>query len=461
MIPHPPKRPLWWSDLVFDLQDLLSGVMPNAAIYIVGGAVRDAYLHRPIKDLDLTTSGSARDLARQIANHFKGDVFVMDAERDVARVLIDTPAGKLNIDVAGFRGETLLADLQDRDFTINAIAVDLKGDLTQVIDPLNGEGDLNNKTLRLCAPASLTNDPLRVLRGIRQSVQLGFRLAPETAAEMRLQAPQIVNTSAERIRDEFFKILALPRPSSALRIADKIGVLALIVPEIPADREAVFLLLDKLNTLFSAMSFARNDNTAANFEFGMLVMQLDRYRAALNQHIETQYPEQRSYRAVMMLAALLSQSTTIPTRLEGLRLSNAERHVITTVIAHQNHPIFNETMTPLLIHRFWYRLDQTGVDVCLFAIARYLMLQHIELKQDLWLIWVERLRTLFEAYFDRYAQVVRPPILIDGNQLKDSLQLKSGKLIGQLLTAIREAQAQGQITNAEQALQFARAYLED
>ncbi|MCU0496598.1 MAG: hypothetical protein MUF87_04505 [Anaerolineae bacterium] len=459
MIPHPPKRPLLWSDWVYDLQEITIAI--NVAIYIVGGAVRDAYLHRPIKDIDLTTSGSARDLARQIANHFKGDVFVMDAERDVARVLIDTPTGKLNIDVAGFRGTTLLADLQDRDFTINAIVVDLKGDLTQVIDPLNGEGDLINKRLRLCAPTALSNDPLRVLRGIRQSVQLSFRLAPETLTEIRLQAPRLIYTSGERIRDEFFKILALSRPTSALRIADKIGVLPLIVPEIPASREAVLLLVDKLNTLFSALSFTRSDNTAANFEFGMLVMQLDRYRVALNQRMDTHYPEQRNHRAVLMLAALLYQADESSQRLEDLRLSNAERHVISTVIAHQDHPIFREPLTPLAIHRFWYPLDQTGVDVCLFATARYLMLQHTELKQDQWLLWVQRLRTLFEAYFERYEQVVRPPMLVDGHQLKLALQLKSGKIIGQLLTAIREAQAQGLITTSDEAMLLARSYLED
>ncbi len=108
---------LAWSDAILDLQDLLRDDATDAEpIYVVGGAVRDALLRRPIKDVDIAVAHGGIKLARRIANHFGGGFFPLDAERDVGRALIDTPDGRLSIDVAGFRGDSLDADLRDRDF---------------------------------------------------------------------------------------------------------------------------------------------------------------------------------------------------------------------------------------------------------------------------------------------------------------------------------------------------------
>src|SRR5262245_19408711 len=131
LIPRQPSRPFFWPDIVPELQALLIN-FPEP-VYIVGGAVRDAFLHRPIHDLDFAIAGDSLGLARQIANSFKGSFFVLDNERGVGRALLDTPDGRVMIDIARFRGPGLLEDLQDRDFTVNAMAVDLQGDLNLLI----------------------------------------------------------------------------------------------------------------------------------------------------------------------------------------------------------------------------------------------------------------------------------------------------------------------------------------
>src|SRR5664279_1390267 len=99
------KLVLAWPDVVYDLQELLQDRADP--VYIVGGAVRDALLRRPIKDLDMTVPDHGIKLAKQIANGMRGAFFVLDSERDVGRALIDTADGRLVIDVSGFRGETL------------------------------------------------------------------------------------------------------------------------------------------------------------------------------------------------------------------------------------------------------------------------------------------------------------------------------------------------------------------
>jgi len=144
--PRQPHRPLIWPDILLDIQEFLADVSDE--IYIVGGAVRDALLHRPLHDIDLATSGHAIQVARKIANHFKGDFFVLDSDRDVGRALLNLPDGLLVLDVARYRGASLLDDLSDRDFTLNALAVDVKADLSLLIDPLNGEEDIKKHLLR-------------------------------------------------------------------------------------------------------------------------------------------------------------------------------------------------------------------------------------------------------------------------------------------------------------------------
>src|SRR5690606_5361203 len=146
---------------------------------------RDALLERQLTDLDLAVAKDAIPLARRIANALRGDFFVLDAERDVGRVLVDTPDGRFMIDVARFRGDDLLADLNDRDFTINAMAVGLSAEIILLIDPLNGDGDLSDKLVRQCNPHAFAPDPLRALRAVRRSVQFGMRFERDTLNDMR------------------------------------------------------------------------------------------------------------------------------------------------------------------------------------------------------------------------------------------------------------------------------------
>jgi tRNA nucleotidyltransferase/poly(A) polymerase len=492
--PRVPSRPLIWPDLILDLQDLLHDYA--APVYVVGGAVRDALLHRPFKDLDLITTENAVKLARLIANHFKGDFFVLDDERDVGRALVDTPEGLLVIDVARFRGSTLLDDLTDRDFTVNAMAVDLHADINQLIDPLGGEGDAAAKRIRQCSPHAVQQDPIRALRAVRQSVQLSMRIEPETQRNIRTHAALMADISPERVRDELFKLLTLPKVVMALRVADALGLLKFVLPELDPLHglqqgklhvfdawEHTLAVVENLGTIFTAINYSRTDNTAATFSLGTMVIQLDRYRTQLNAHINATWPNERSHRALLMLTALLhdaGKAAVQPLEENGdrrfighdvvgarmaderalaLRLSNDERTRLVTIIREHMHRIFWDELTPLAIHRFWRRLGEVGVDLCLFVFADYLGARSIRLEQSEWLKFVERVRVLLQAYYERYDQLVAPPTLIDGNQLMQTFNLRPGPIIGQLLDLIREAQVMGEVQSADDAVRLAEAHL--
>jgi poly(A) polymerase/tRNA nucleotidyltransferase (CCA-adding enzyme) len=468
-----PQRPLFWPDVVYSLQEML--LDNRQPVYIVGGAVRDALLHRPLTDIDLAVTEHGISLARRIANDLRGDFFVLDRERDVGRALLNLPEGRFVIDVARLRGPDLASDLLDRDFTVNAMAAELTGQLDWLIDPLGGEQDAINKILRRCTARSLQDDPIRALRAVRQSVQFGMRIEPATLNDVRAAGPLLAQVSGERLRDEFVKLLALPRVRAALRVADSLGLLAVILPEaarwrdLPANStdyadgwQQTLGITEKLSQVLAAIDSRRTEDTVATFGIGMLVMQLDRYRKSLQQHIETPWPNDRPHAALLVLAGLLcdvAKPEEVAERAQALRLSNTERDRLLAVTAHYRKPLEILDWSPLQIHRFWRQAGAAGVDACLLAAANYLGRAASELDQDDWLAVIERLLLLLDAYFVRYTELVDPPVLLDGNQLMAQLQLQPGRLIGTLLEHIREAQVMGTVQTPEDALQWVRNWL--
>lgn len=453
------RSPLAWADFIYDLQDRMAD-HPDP-LYIVGGAVRDAYLRRPLKDVDLVTTGSGRKAARRIANAFGGNYFPLDDERDVGRALIDTADGRLTVDVAACRGDTLHADLFDRDFTVNALAVALIGDLQGVFDPTGGIDDLYAKRIRQCNPASLTRDPLRALRGVRQSAQFGFRIEVSTLDAMRgIGQSGLGSISAERVRDEFFKLLLLPRPTVALRVLETLGLLSLVLPEADWLREAghwtgALATCEQVIDLWTVISPYRTDATVAQFQLGMLAMQIDRYRAALQAHTAALYGGERAHRALLGLAALVCDLPTerIETLAERMRLSNEERDVLMTLMMQRD--LFSRAQTDRLgIYRFWKATGKTGIDVVLLGLASALR-DRVLFRQDQWLALIEKARVLYEGWFHQQADIVDPPSLVRGIDLIKALNLPAGRWVGETLEAIREGQVAGTIQTVEDALSLA------
>lgn len=475
----PDSRPLAWTDAVLDIQDTLFDIPINDELYIVGGAVRDAYLRRRIKDLDFATSGRAISLARHMADALNADVFVLDDERDVARVLVKRPDGQLTIDVAHFRGDDLLSDLRGRDFTINAIACDFKGDLSQWIDPLNGEADLKAKQVRRCTENSLADDPLRALRAVRQSVQLAFRIEAQTLADIRAQVPNLTQTSGERIRDEFFAWLGLEKVSQAMRVGFALGLMQEIMPQL-ADLNRLSLpephtytgwqhaleAVKSISNIITTISYQRTDNTAANFGMGIMAMQFDRFRQQLNAHIFYEWANGRSHAAILRLGALLhttqhiGDNTLITEQLvSDIRLSNPERkRLIGMQRAYHRAQTIDHTNV-LYIHRYWHTLEEIGVDAILLGLANYLSTVGTEFDQDTWIETIERAVVLLDAYFNQYETIVAPPMFVNGNDLIEELSLEPSPLLGEILTAIREAQVTGEVTSREDALQLAQEFV--
>ena len=176
------------------IQRVVAALPANLDIYLVGGAVRDAMLGRDSNDLDFVLAGDTLKIARSLADKLGGAYFPLDATREYARIVLesDTPGERVKLDFATFQGGSLESDLRMRDFTINAMAVNLNQP-GKLIDPLGGAVDLAAKKLRACSPEAMLNDPVRILRAVRLAQKYEFQ---DLAGNDPLDAPGCWTTGA-------------------------------------------------------------------------------------------------------------------------------------------------------------------------------------------------------------------------------------------------------------------------
>lgn len=214
--------------------------------YVVGGYVRDLIIGRHSKDIDFVTVGSGIELAEEFAKtlgaHTHLAVFRTYGTAQVKR-------GDLELEFVGARREsynrdsrnpivedgTLADDLARRDFTINAMAISVNCDtFGEVIDRYDGLGDIDRKIIRTPLDPDITfsDDPLRMMRAIRFATQLQFSIHPDTFEAIRRNAKRIEIITAERIKDELFKIMASAKPSIGWNLLSESGLLRIIMPEL-------------------------------------------------------------------------------------------------------------------------------------------------------------------------------------------------------------------------------------
>ena len=218
-------------------QQLLSAFLKQVpTVYVVGGVVRDYLLGKPVKiaDLDLVIDHPVLPAARRVADMLGWAFYPLDEARDVARlVFMANAAEPLVCDVARIRNSSVESDLRLRDFTINAMAfaVEQLGQAT-LIDLFGGQEDLQQNVVRRVSAASLADDPVRLLRAIRFLIQFDFTLDEQTKLQIKRVCSTVTLASAERIRDELWKMLATDQPARAIEALHEVGLLIQVLPEV-------------------------------------------------------------------------------------------------------------------------------------------------------------------------------------------------------------------------------------
>jgi putative nucleotidyltransferase with HDIG domain len=229
--------------------DLLRNAVAELDVraFVIGGYVRDVILGRECKDIDVVVEGSGIELAKKVASKLgKGSHVNIFKNFGTAMIHLED----IELEFVGARKEsyrdhsrkpivedgTIQEDQERRDFTINALAVALHSESNEIIDPFGGLEDISNKILRtpLLPDQTYSDDPLRMMRAIRFSSQLGFQIESESLASISRNKERIRIVSKERIADELNKIVLSPIPSVGFNHLFDTGLLHIIFPEMAA-----------------------------------------------------------------------------------------------------------------------------------------------------------------------------------------------------------------------------------
>lgn len=460
------------------LQELLDLARSRQAeVFLVGGTVRELILGGRTPDLDLAVSRNTLELARDLAAALGGTYVLLDEQERTARVV----AGDDILDLAEFRGPTLVEDLKGRDFTINAVALDLAallaGRTGELIDPCGGLADLTAGLVRMVARGNLAYDPLRLLRAYRFAATHGFEVTPETEAAIQDLAPNLSRVAGERLHYELFQLLPARRAAAVLRQLDRVGLLARIFPEI-ADMKGVhqngYHHLDvfehsletvaRLEEVLAAPAGFFTDNLAAAIrEKAAVPVQAALLKVAalfhdvgkpqvqerrVNPDRYTFYYHERVGVEIFQRAA------------RRLRFSQVQTRAVTHYITWHMRPFL---LLPLFIRgeltaRAMGRLVKAAkgelAGCFALAMADSLAGQGPQKPPDS----DQRLADLAEAawsfYQERFAPV-QPPRLITGDDLC-ALGLSPGPEFRRLLAAVEEARWEGEISTREEALALVR-----
>jgi tRNA nucleotidyltransferase (CCA-adding enzyme) len=220
-------------------------------IYLVGGCVRDLLINRPVKDWDLTTSATPEQMLALFPDAFYNNIFgtvgipLPELEETEHQGVIEITTFRTEHGYKDRRhpekvewGKTVEEDLSRRDFTINAMALQLelrsKNQEVRIIDPFDGQKDLENKLIRAVGDPSLRfkEDALRLMRAIRFATQIGFGIEEQTMRAIIDDAPLLAEISKERVRDELMKILASDYPYEGIMLLKNTNLLEHIIPEL-------------------------------------------------------------------------------------------------------------------------------------------------------------------------------------------------------------------------------------
>jgi poly(A) polymerase len=453
--------------------------------YLVGGFVRDGLLGQVTGDIDLAVSTEAMSIATDVAAAFGGRFVLLDEINKVARVVF--PDEGWHLDICTMRGD-IQEDLAHRDFTINAIAISLnqiKGGWSQVelIDPLAGFQDIEQKAIRVVSDSAFPEDPARLLRAVRLEAELDFTIDSDTEAAIKRHCHLITSISGERVHDELYHILTTPRAASSLRHLDQLGLLTSIIPElIPAKgatqpKEHFWDVFEhSLEIVAAVEQLLESPPQGLN------------WTPMLAAHFEQEATPGRSRKALLKLAALLHDVAKPHTKtvedngrirflghakqgaesavsiMERLRFSTKEIRMVSKMVEYHLRPgqLSNaeEMPTHRAIYRYFRDAGDVGIDTLFLSLADHLATRGPLLDSEEWHSHVQKTQYVITQWFEEQA-TVKPPKLIDGHDLIDSFGMSPGPDIGRILEAVREAQAAGEITTTEQALAFVERELKE
>lgn len=457
-------------------------------LYLVGGFLRDVLLGRSSNEVDLVAR-SASELAAACAS--EQGVRVVQIDRRFGTLRLIPPEAKRSgpirsLDLSSLRGSSILEDLKSRDFTVNAMAVDLlawgNNGRLQLIDPLGGLADLHSSRLRACTSRSFVDDPLRVLRAYRFLGFPLFSLDSRTRTWMRGAGRNLGGVAVERVRDELSLILEAPCSASIFRMLDEDGVLQFLLPECEPMRGL------QQNESHHLDGWAHSLLTLEVLEdlLARPEILVPGSASEVSAILEEKLGGERTRSGVVKLAALLHDVAkpvckTVTERgivhfyghevagarlaaslCSRLRYSNREIHEVSELVRQHmrvGHLLRLDPPSSRALSRFFRLGPSLFLPLILLAAADYGAARGpLSPGSDL-----TRIGEQVVHWLEFYHRELRPrgtvTMLINGHDLMKELHLSPGPLVGRLLRTVNELRWEGRISSREEALQEASRLL--
>ncbi len=392
-------------------------LLPESA-YFVGGSVRDRLLNRQAAylDLDIVLPSQSIETADKIARHYKAGFVVLDQARGIARLVFE----QMTIDFAQQQGDSIEADLQRRDFTINAIAY--QPHHQRWLDPLDGQADIAAQTIRMISEENLQADPLRLLRAYRQAAQLGFEIEPNTQASIAQLAPHLSQVAYERIRSELDALLASPAGTDQLTTVLQHQLLSFCLPHFTADSLEQMRAIDQAVIQFETAL----PDYAHQLKVWPKPVAAGSYRSWI--------------KAAKLSRAISSKSKTAEAELTALTYSRYEIKAVLTLLELQP-TLMALRQGPLDRSQQFFLFKSAGE--CFPAVSLLALAQGVELAV---------LAPLVKRFLDGSDAIAHSQPLITGTLLMDQLAISPGPDVGKLMKAVEEAQAAGIVQTEEEAM---------
>lgn len=447
-------------DSVFEIT---KHIPPGEFIFLVGGCVRDSLLQRISKDFDYVTTSDPRVIARRFADATGGAFYILDDERSTCRVLVNIKKkNQIVYDFAQLQGKTIEDDLGQRDFTINAMAVDLCNP-DMIIDPSKGGRDLQKKILKPVTKTSLSDDPVRSIRAIRYAIAFGLQIDSKTGSFIEKAAECLNVISAERKRDELFKILEGEKIGTAIQLLHHFRIFENIGLKHNQELETKARHADVLSEIFDFISLNNGPEKKASFYSTSLHFRLGRYRKYLSPLFFDRNLPGRTHSSLVQMANLLSGADEKTKEfVKILSLSSEESESLQRIVLNRKdadeflHNI--QALNSRNIYHYFKKYGMTGIDLIILTLADYASRVGSDFSQDHWLKLLETADCLVQAWFER-PEVVTPKPLLNGNDLISRFNLLPGERIGELLENLREEQASGNIPTRQHAENWIREQL--
>ncbi|MDX6725910.1 MAG: poly(A) polymerase [Baekduia sp.] len=456
--------------------DAARAALAGEPAWVVGGAVRDELLGRPVADVDLVVGGDVPRAARALAKAAGGPAFELSGEFGAWRVM--GPGRRWQVDVAPLQGGSLDADLARRDFTVNAMARPLGGG--DVVDPHGGATDLAARRLRMVSPAGFDEDPLRVLRLARFASELALEPDPDTLAAAAARASRIAEVAAERVFAELKRIVGAGRVLDGLALMDRLGLTAFVLPELAALRGVEQNRYHHLDVYDHTLEVLAETVALERDPGALLGAALD---APLRALLQRPLADELTRGTALRFGALLHDAAKPETQafhddgtvlgfpghadlgaqsaraaLTRQRASEKLRAHVALLTRHHlglGYLVHKAPLDRRTIHQYLVRTTPVEVEVSLLSIADRLATRGRKADEAI-AKHLDVARTVLPqalAYADWAAQ----PPLIRGDELARALEIRRGPRLGELLAAIDEARYAGEVTTPAEAIALARA----